>query len=181
MLTEQNFGGHPLPQLISLSIGCYRTWRNDVTISFFIRDHFPGITSLCLHIPWSLRNTALEIARSQRNVQALELSITTLFGPWIDSRSKISTLEIHLRNTTFPAALQSLKLNVVQVSGHLEWSVAPCAQWINDDILPPVTGLGGPDLKSVEISFVQLEGWFGPERESWRRWVKSRNEDWQIE
>ena len=85
------------------------------------------------------------------------------------------------RNFTFPAPLQSLKLDVAQTSYELERSVAPCTRWISDSILPPVTGLGGSDLKHIDVSFVQPQSVLERERVISKRWVKSPNENWQIE
>lgn len=67
--------------------------------------HLPGITSLYLHIPWSHRNTALVMARSQRNVQALELSIATQVGPdrhWEDRVDKPCIRDPYLKRC-FPS------------------------------------------------------------------------------
>ncbi len=78
-------------------------------------------------------------------------------------------------------ALQSLRLDMVQCCGKLEPSVAQCSQWIDDDILHPVTGWGGSDLKSIDVSFVKPMGGSGRERRIWKRWAKVPDGDWRIE
>jgi len=187
MLTEQILGTDPFPRLMSLSIQCHRSWKlnQHFTISSFIRDYFPEITLLHLSIPWSLRRPALVIARSQDNVQALELSVVTKSGlDWEESRLWSYEEEVptdYFRNSTFPAVLQSLKVDVAQTSYELERSVPPCTRWISDNILPPVTGLGGSDLKYIDVSFVQPKSVLERERVISKRWVKSPDDDWQIE
>ena len=183
VLTEQDFGTCPLPQLVSLSIRCHQ-WKIDflAALPSFIRDRFPGITSLHLNIPWSLRHFALALARSQYNLQTLILFIDTKFG--------LDREEVFIRypkwvyddidcKIMWPAALQSLKLEVVQIHYGLEWSVGPCTQWINDNVLPSVTGLGGSDLKSIDVTFIQPDR-LAREEVLCRRWVKLPDDCWQI-
>ena len=186
MLTQQVLGTTPLTQLISLSIQCYQDLEMSyhLEISAFISDHFPRITFLHLHIRWSLRNAALIMARSQHNVRVMELSILPIHSPNLRERwpwNQVEFLNGYLRNNMLLGALQNLRLNVVQCGGNLELSLAQCSQWIDDDILHPVTGLGGSDLKSIDISFVQPEG--GSEREPriWKRWAKLPDGDWRVE
>ena len=186
ILTQQVLGATPLTQLISLSIRRSQQWemRTHLEISAFVCNHSPSITSLHLHIRWSLRNIALVMARSQHNVRVLELSIRTNQG--IDLREgwprhQVEILDDHLRNNVLPGALQSLRLDVVQTHGGLERSLTRCSQWINNDILHPVTGLGGSDLKSIDASFVQREGGSERERRIWKRWAKSPDGDWRME
>jgi len=188
MLTEQILGTDPFPWLRSLSlINCHRSWKlkQHFTVPSFVRDYFPGITLLHLSIPWSLRGPALVIARSQDNVQTLELSVVTWIGLDLDD-IKLRSYEGEIptdfsRNSTFPAALQSLKLHVVQTSYDLRYSVMACTRWIREDILPPVPGLGGSDLKYIDVSFVQPKSVLERERVISKRWAKSPNDDWQME
>ncbi len=100
-------------------------------------------------------------------------------GRW--PRNQVKILSDHLRNNVLPGGLQSLRLDVVQSYGELERSLAQCSQWIDDDILHPVTGLGGSDLKSIDVSFVQPEGGSERERRVWKRWAKLPDGDWRME
>lgn len=189
MLPERIFETDPLPRLVSLSIRCYQTWRSNyhLELSSFIRDQFPGITSLHLDIPWSLRNPALVMARSQHNVRTLKLSVFTKYNLLSEVRElrwRNQTVEIstdYLRNAKLPATLRGLRLDVFQSFFKLEWSVALCSRWIDDIILPPVTGLGGSDLERIDVSFIQPETRLGREQVIRKRWIKSPNEEWQIE
>jgi len=187
VLKEHEFGTGGLPQLVSLNIrlcsqGLWRLNHRPMLPSF-IRDRFPGITSLQLDIQWSLRNFALVMARSQRNVRLLELCIATEFGlHW--ERELSDEVEVpteYLCETMLPATMQTLKLEVVQISYELERSVECCARWINSIVLPSATGLGGSDLKSIDVSFVQPERGLARERALSRRWAKLPGGDWQIE
>ena len=185
-LTDSNFRINALPQLMSLSIKHFLGWKDPILLPPFIRDRFPRITSLHLDIRWTLRNLALVIARTQYNVQSLELRFVTKFGLNIKERErrlsdKVEIPSDYLRTTTLPAALGTLKLEMVQPKNELELIIAPCARWIDDDILPSVTGLGGPDLRSVEVWFVQLESKVARERVLRRQWTKLPNGDWQME
>src|SRR5258706_4142150 len=187
MLKQRVLGTTPLAQLTSLSIQFSQKWNASyhLELSAFVGDHFPRITSLhLLDTHWSFRNTALVMARSQHNVQAIELSISTKYG--LDSGGRwswhqVEILNDHLRNNMLPGVLQSLRLDVVQRYGELEQSLAHCCQWIDDDILHPVTGLGGSDLKSIDVSFVQPEGGSERERRIWKRWAKLPDGDWRTE
>jgi len=183
-LTEWNFAINALPQLKSLSLKQCKEWWDPKLLPPFIRDHFPRITSLHLDIPWPLRNIALVIARAQYNIQSLELRIVTEFGLNMEGRNLSHKVEIpadDLRTTTFPAALKTLKLEVVQADSELGRSIAPCTRWIDHEVLPSVTGLGGPDLRSVEVWFVQPESKLARERVIWRQWIKLPNGDWQMD
>ncbi len=180
MLTQRMLGTTPLTQLISLSIRRSQEWEmsHHLAFSAFVCDHFPNITFLHLDIEWSRRNAALIMARSQHNVRAMELSIVANHGlPW----SQVEILNDHLRNNMLSGALQSLRLDVFQCYDKLERSLAECSQWIDDDILHPVTGLGGLDLKSIEISFVQPVGGSERERRIWKRWDKLPDGAWRME
>ena len=185
MITEPNFGPITCSQLISLSLRWYGVsgLKYLLTISSFIRDHFPRITCLHLDSPWP-PPTALALARSQHHVQTLKLSLNTTRG--LDREGTDfsfppgSPSDIH-RGCTLPAALQFLILEVVQTDYKLERSVPTCTQWINDNVLPPVTGLGGPNLKNIDVLFVRLENKSGRERVVRRRWAKSPNGDWLME
>src|SRR5258706_1019046 len=176
MLTQRVLGTTPLTQLISLSIQLSQEWEvsHHLEISAFVCDHFPRITFLHLDIQWSLRNVALIMARSQHNVRTMELSISPIHGldsggrwPW----NQVEILNDYLRNNMASGALQSLRLDMVQCCGKLEPSVAQCSQWIDDDILHPVTGWGGSDLKSIDVSFVKPMGGSGRERRTLQRWA----------
>ena len=176
----------PLTQLISLSIRRSEEWEMNyhLALSSFVCDHFPGITSLHLDIGWSLRNVALVMARSQHNVRAMELSIVTRRG--LDSEGKwrqnqVRILNDYLQNTMLPGTLQSIKLEVVQHYGDLVRTLALCSQWIEDDIIHPVKGLGGSDLRSIDALFILSESGLERERRIWKRWAKLSDGDWQIE
>jgi len=185
-LTNRNFGMDALPQVKSLSLKHCREWWDPKLLPPFIRDHFPRITSLHLNIPWPLRNIALVMARAQCNVQSLELRIVTEFGLNRKERDLILNHKVeipadYLRTTMLPAALKTLKLEVVQAHSDLGRSIAPCTRWIDRNDLPSVTGLGGPDLRSVEAWFVQPESELVRGRVVWRQWTKLPNGDWQME
>ena len=183
ILTQQVLGTTPLIQLVSLSIQRYPSWDtcHHLKISAFVCDHFPRITSLHLHIQWSLRNTSLIMARSQHNVRAMELSIVTKRGLNSGGRDQVEIPNDHLRNNILSGALQSLRLDVIQCYDELERSLAQCSRWIDDDILHPVTGLGGSDLKSIDVSFVQPKAGSEQERRIWKQWAKSPDGDWRME
>lgn len=188
MLTERRFGNHSLPSLMSLSLQCYRgIWHLNerITLHSFISNHFPGITALHLIMPWSHRNFALLMARSQPNVHALELYVNaglSLECSEERERKYGDVVEVptdYLREGTLPAALQTLKLEIVQTAYNLEQSVACCARWIDDNVLP--SGLSGSNLKIIDVSFIRPETAATRERMLWRRWVKSPNDYWQME
>lgn len=187
MLTEGVFGTNPFPRLVSLSIRCCQPWglHYHLTLSSFLRNYFPGITSLRLDIPWSLRNFALLLARSQHSVQALELSIITGYGlDWEERKLRIYEVEIptdYLHDAVLPAVLQSIRLDVVQIVYRFEESVSVCARWINDNVLHSVTGLGGSDLKCIDVSFDRPEDWIERGQVILKRWIKPPNEDWRLE
>src|SRR5258708_12676236 len=106
MLTEGVFGTNPFPRLTSLNIRCHQPWglHYHLTISSFLHNYFPGITSLHLAIPWSLRNFALVLARSQPCVQALRLSIVTGYGLDWEER-KLRIYEFNIPTKIFPAPI----------------------------------------------------------------------------
>jgi hypothetical protein len=190
VLTEHIFGTHSMPWLTTLSIRCYSGWwqlNHRPKLPSFIRARFPEITSLHLGIPWSLRNFALVIARSQPNVHALDLAIDADFGLYFEERASIQLghdAEVpadYLRENVLLAALETLKLDMVQTSrGNLEQSVTCCTRWIDDTVLRSVSGLGGPDLKGIDLSFVQRERKLERERVFWQGRVKSPTNDWQV-
>ena len=186
MLTQRVLGTTPMAQLISLSTWHSERWEMiNLESSAFVCDHFPRITSLYLDIPWSLRNVALVMARSQHNVRAMELVIAAegdlgSEGRW--PQNQVETLNDYPRNEMLPGVLQSLRMDLVQYHGKLEWSLAQCTRWIDDDVVHPVTGLGGSDLKSIDVSFVLHHGsGFERERRIWRRWAKLPDGNWRIE
>ena len=192
MLTEQYFKTCTLHGLLSLSVtqcmlGKGSSIRDDHIrrLPSLIRDCFPRISSLQLHIQWSFRNVALVIARFQRNVQALTLVIETLKGLDYEEEIEATVLDHHNKITTAylsteQAPLQSLRLDVTQAYYKLEQSVAPCTRWVENDTLPSVTGVGGPDLKSVDVSFIQLETNWVQERVLRRQWAKSIKGEWEV-
>jgi len=191
VLTKHNFGTGTFIGLPSLSIErCDGWWRIEDRLRLLpslIRDSFPGLTSLQLHIQWSFRNFALVIARFQRNVQVLKLVIETTSG--LDHEEREFTrleyqediLTAYFSESTSPAPLQSLRLEVIQTYDELERSIAPCIRWVGNDTLPSVIGLGGPDLKSLDVSFIQPESKLVQGRILRKRWVKSIKGDWEID
>ena len=183
MLSQQKLGTTPMAQLISLSIRLSekRGTSHHLDTSAFVSGHFPGITSLHLNIPWSLRNAALVMARSQRNVREMELSIFTSGAEAGWRLNRVEGFNDYHRNNMLPGVLRSLRLGVNQHSGELEWGVAQCSRWIDNDVIHPVIGLGGSDLKSIELSLIIREGESERERRTWKRWVKSPDGVWRIE
>ena len=192
MLTEQYFKTCTLHGLLSLSVkqcvlGNGSSIRDDhiKRLPSLIRDCFPRISSLQLHIQWSFRNVALVIARFQRNVQALNLVIETLQGLDYEEEIEAMVLDRHNKITTAylsteQAPLQSLRLDVTQTYYELEQSVAPCTRWVESDTILSVIGLGGPDLKHVDVSFIQLETNWVQERVLRRQWAKSIKGEWEV-
>jgi len=190
VLTATVFGTNPLPWLTSLSIRCDREREgvtDRLTLLSFVCVRFPRITSLHLTIPWHLRHFALVMARSQPNVQALNLVIDTLSGLDSDERGErfihdqIEVPNNYLHEAVLPAAIHSLSLEVVQTSYKLERSIACCTRWIDDNIIHCVTGLGGPYLKSIDVVFIGREDGSELDRVLRMRWVKSFNGSWQTE
>jgi hypothetical protein len=187
VLTEDIFGTNSFPQLTSLSLHCslLNYLSDPLTLPSFIRDHFPGITSLQLNIPWLLRNFALGMARLHPNVRALELFLDTKFGlddepGSIFFRCHVETPIRQLRQIVSPAALQTLNVEIIQTRYQFERSMEPCTLWINDTIIPLVTGLGGPNLKDIDLQVIQPGGKRARERMLCKRWVKLPNDDWQV-
>ena len=186
MLRGQIWDTTTFRSLISLTILCFHERPTYQFPTRVICDHFPEITSLHLIIPWPLRNLALQVARSQPNVQALKLDINTRIGLNDDTRMVMWNCQVEIANCGFsnamlPSALQSLRLDVVQTSCQFEQSIACCAQWIDNYVLPPVTGLGGPRLKVIDASFTGPESRLARERVLWKQWIKSPNDDWQMD
>ena len=70
-------------------------------------------------------------------------------------------------------------------SGSTLWrfSTVPCTvlPMIDDDVVHPVTGLGGSDLKSIDVSFVLRESNLERERRIWKQWAKLPDWVWRIE
>jgi len=185
MLSEHIFGTEPFRRLVHLSLmpfECVDVANHPVTPSSFIHDHFPTITSLQLSIQWDFRNHAMVMARSQHNLQTLELVIHTREGMddeesgAVDRDFSGEVPSDQLDQAMLPAALQTLHLEVVHSHDESEQSAVRCIQWVFDDIVPPVTGLGGTSLKSIRLSVSE------PEREREpvisRQWVKAPNGDW---
>ncbi len=188
MLPRTTFGVDPWSQLTSLTLRghIFTRPRCDLDLALyiyhhFVRHHFPGITFLHLHIPWSFRNFALVLARSQQNV--LDLFIVIPYSvDWEEKREKAEVeVEIsanYLCNAILPAPLRSLRLDIFDNTGQ---GIGPWTRWVNNNILPVETGLGGLDLRSIELSFIQPESRSERERVlRRRRWDKSPNDDWKI-
>ena len=190
MLSDQIIGTIPFPRLMHLTIRILRfsyAVKHPLRRSLFIRDHFPKITSLELHIPWFFRNNAVAIARSQHNVHTLKLVNETEVGIEYEEDVKIcfccrvETPHDELHQAMSPTALQTLKLEVTQFHGGLEGSAARCTRWIYNDIILFATGLGGPGLMSIDMSVSKPDiGSIVRERVHSRRWVKGADDDWQV-
>ncbi len=190
MLSEHIFGTVPFPRLIHLCLRISRfsdAMKNPLQRSLFIRDHFPRITSLHLHIPWFFRKCAVAMARSQHNVQTLTLAIEAKGG--IEYEENVKMLPFYqveipndeLHQTMSPTALQTFKLEVTQDHCGLERSAARCTQWVYDDIIPPVMGLGGLGLTSIDMSVSKPKiGSIVREPVLSRRWVKVADGSWLI-
>ena len=190
MLSEKIFGTVPFPRLIHLTLRIFRfsdAVKNPHKRSLFICDHFPRITSLHLHIPWFFRNYAMAIARSQHNVQTLTLTIDTEGGIECEENVKmlyqgeIPSDELH--QAMSPTSLQTFKLEVTQDHCELERSAARCTQWVYDDIIPPVMGLGGLGLTSIDMSVSKPKSgsvFIVREQVLLRRWVKVADDGWQM-
>jgi hypothetical protein len=186
MLSEHIFGTEPFPRLLHLTLRFSKyadTYNYLSTPSSFIRDHFPTITSLHLSIPWGYRNHAMVIARSQYNVQALKL--VTYIHEGMNNEAVASyfpaeVLNYPLHQGMLPMALQTLELEVDQYHGDPEQGAIRCSRWVFDDVVPPVTGLGGTGLKSIRLLVSQPKSRsVARERVLSRQWVKLPNDDWQ--
>jgi hypothetical protein len=183
MLSEHIFGTEPFPRLMHLSLTFFQyalRANRPPTPSSFIRDHFPTITSLHLNIPWGFRNHVMLMARSHHNVRELKL-LTYILGAAKDEIvASYFPAEVHPHQARLPMALQTLELEVEQYHDELEWSATQCSRWVFDDIVPPVTGLGGTSLKSIRLLVSQPKS-RTVEREQLlsRQWVKAPNGDWQ--
>jgi hypothetical protein len=189
MLSDLIFGTEPFPRLMYLSLIFFEyadRANHPPTRSSFIRDHFPTITSLDLSIQWEFRNHAMVMARSQHNVQALKLLIHAQDGvdnkgSWkVDCCFPVEAPNGQLHQAMLPAALQTLKLEVVQFHDDLEQSARRCSRWVFDDIVPPATGFGGAGLSGIHLLVSQ------PKSKSVARgrvlssqWVKGPNGIWQ--
>ena len=190
MLSDQIIGTVPFPRLMHLSIRILRfsyAVKNPLERSLFIRDHFPGITSLDLHIPWFFRNNAVAIARSQHNVHTLKLANEAEVGIEYEEDVRICfccqvrTPHDELHQAMSPMALRTLKLEVTQFHRGLEGSATRCTRWIYNDIIPSATGLGGPGLTSISMSVSKPKsGSIAREQVLSRQWVKVADDDWQI-
>ena len=184
-LSERTFGTEPFPWLMHLSLslsGYFDELSRLLTLSSFIRDHFPRTTSLHLNIPWVFRNDAILMARSQHNVHTLKLIIDVEHGIEYEERRETRScvpLEItndQLHPAILSVALQTFELEVHQFFGGPERRTATlCSRWVSNDVVPFLTDLGGTGLKSIGISIsVEMEPVL------WRQWVKVPNDGWQI-
>ena len=126
----------------------------------------------------------MAMARSQHNVQTLKLVVL-----WMDYEKSgemdccfpIEVLDDQLHQAKLPAALQALTLETVQYYGELERGASLCIQWVFNNVIPPVAGLGGTALKSISMVVSQLKS-RSVEREQVlsRQWVRAPNDDWQV-
>ena len=184
MLSDDIFGTEPFLRLMHLSLRVVQSTDPANRLLSFIRNHFPAITSLHLTIPWSFRNCAMAMARSQHNVQELKLVIV---GMHYEESGKtnccfpIAVLDDQLHQAKLPAALQALTLEAVQPYGELERSATLCSQWVLDSVIPSVTGVGGTGLKSIGLLVFQPQSRaVERERVLSRQWVRAPNDDWQV-
>ena len=187
MLSDHNFGSEPFPRLMHLSLRVFQsadTADHLLIPSSFIRNHFPAITSLHLSIPWAFRNCAMAMARSQHNVQALKLIVVGIDyaeSGEMDCCFPVDVPNNPLHQAKLPATLQSLTLEAVQFRGELERGATRCSRWVFDNVIPPVTGLGGTGLKSIGLLLSQPKsGSVERERVLSRQWVRAPNDGWQI-
>jgi len=82
-----------------------------------------------------------------------------------------------LHRVMLAGALHALKLEVVQSHHNLELGATKCSQWVFDDVVPYVTGLGGAGLTSIDLSvsrFVERELILS------KQWVKAPNDGWKT-
>jgi len=181
MLSEHMFGTKPFPRLMHLSLIHYE-FADIFPPSSFISDHFPMIKSLDLSILWEFRNHAMVTARSHHRVQTLKLVIMIRDGindDEVDPCFPVGAPNDQLHCAMLPAALQTLKLEVTEFNGELERSAIRCNRWIFDDVIPSVTGLGGPGLKSIGLLVSVYKGRpVAREQALSRQWVKAPNGDW---
>ena len=187
MLSDDIFGTEPFLRLMHLSLRVIQSAdaANHLLIpSSFICDHFPVITSLHLTIPWTIRNCAMAMARSQHNVRALKLifvGIDYAESGEMDCCFPVEVPDDQLYQTKLPAALQALTLKAVQQYGELERGATLCIQWVLENVLPPVTGLGGIGLKSISLLVSQPKSrTIERERVLSRQWVRAPNGGWQV-
>ena len=190
MLSDLTFGTEPFPRLMHLSLRVFQTAdtaNHLLTFPSFIRDHFPKITSLHLSMLWALRYYAMVLVRSQHNVQALKLVISIedeIDDEGSGETNTCSPVEVpndQPHQAMWPAALQTLKLEAVQYHGELEQGATRCIRWVSNDVIPSVTGLGGPDLKSIDLLVFQPKSRsVERERVLSRQWVRAPNDVWQV-
>ena len=187
MLSDDIFGTEPFLRLMHLSIRFTQSTDaliHPPTLSSFIRNRFPAITSLHLTIPWSFRNCAMVMAQSQYNVRALELVVVgieyaqSMERPWY---LPVEVLDDQLHHAKLPAALQAVTLEAVQHGSELERGITRCIQWVLDDVIPPVTGLGGIGLKSISVVVSQPKSRSVERgRVFSRQWVRAPDDVWQV-
>ena len=187
MLSDNIFGTEPFPRLMHLSLG-FSPWADAANHllrpSFFIRDHFPAITSLHLTIEWTFRNCAMAMARSQRNVQALKLVILRMDYGESEEMGCCFHVDVpndQIHQAKLPLALQTITLEAILFRGELEWGATRCSRWVFDNVVPSVTGLGGTGLKSISVVVSQPKSRsVERERVLSRQWVRAPNDDWQV-
>ena len=67
----------------------------------------------------------------------------------------VDVLNNQLHQAKLPMTLQSLTLEAVQFLGELEQGATRCIRWVFDNVIPPVTGLGGTGLKNIGLLLSQ--------------------------
>ena len=189
-LSDLTFGTEPFPRLMHLTLSVFQSARTPnhlLALPSFIRDHFPKITSLHLSMLWALRNYAMVMVRSQHNVQVLRLITSIEDGiDGEESGETNSCFPVEVPNdqphqAMWPAALQTLNLEAVQYHGELERGATQCIQWVFNDVIPSVTGLGGTGLKSISVVISQPKSRsVERERVLLRQWVRAPNDVWQV-
>ena len=187
MLSDDIFGAEPFLRLMHLSIGFTQSTAAVIhppTLSSFIQNHFPAITSLHLTIPWSFRTCAMAMARSQHNVQVLKLVVVGIEYEESMERGRYLPVEVlndQLHHAKLPAALQALMLEAIQCYGEPERGTTQFINWVLDHVIPPVTGLGGTGLKSITMVVSQPKSRsVERERVLSRQWVRAPNDDWKV-
>ena len=187
MLSDYIFGTEPFPRLMHLSLEIPEAADYPPTLSSFIRDHFPTITSFHLSIPWAFRNRAMVMARFQHNVQALKLVIN--IRQWIDDEEDGETdscfpVEVpddQLHRAMLPTSLEALTLDIIQSHGELERGATRCIRWVFDHVVPFMTGSGGTGLKSISLLVSQPKSRLVErERLLSRQWVKAPDDVWHL-
>ena len=126
----------------------------------------------------------MAMARSQHHVQALKLVVVGMHyeeSGEMDCCFPIEVLDDQLHQAKLPAALQALMLEAVQHCGELERGATRFIQWVFDNVVPPVAGLGGPGLKSIGLLVSQPKSRsVERERVLSRQWFRAPNDDWQV-